>query len=134
MTKSFNPKVSILIPVFNREDFISECIQSALDQDYENIEIIIVDNCSTDRTWHICQQFADAHGQIKAYRNEDNIGPVENWRRCAEKSSGALSKILFSDDLIAKDCVSRMVPYFSQDTVGLVFSDFKIVTSGSDFP
>lgn len=129
-----DPTVSILIPVYNREEFISECIQSALDQDYSHLEIIIVDNHSTDRTWEICQSFARAHSNVKAYQNPENIGPVRNWRACAEKASGEFSKILFSDDLISNDCISRMTPHLRDQSVGLVFCGFDVGADGDFAP
>ena len=52
-----NPLVSILIPVYNREKYIGEAIESAINQTYKNIEVIIVDNCSTDNTWKILQDY-----------------------------------------------------------------------------
>lgn len=53
-----NPLVSILIPVYNREKYIGEAIESAINQTYKNIEVIIVDNCSTDNTWKILQDLS----------------------------------------------------------------------------
>ena len=52
-----NPKVSILIPVYNRVDMIRDCIDSALSQDYLDLEVIVSDNCSTDGTWELCCRF-----------------------------------------------------------------------------
>ena len=127
------PKVSILIPVHNRKGFIADCIHSAVNQDYDNFEVVIVDNCSTDGTWKVCETFSKAHPNVHAYRNSSNVGPVKNWRICAEKATGEYSKILYSDDLISSDCVSRMVSQFVSDKIGLVCSNFQIGSSSSEF-
>lgn len=115
------PKVSILIPVFNRQDFITECIQSALHQTFKDFEIIVVDNASDDGTWEICQKFAAADQRVRIFRNETNIGPVRNWIRCAQEAKGALSKILFSDDSLEVNCLNEMVPKLEDPDVALVY-------------
>ncbi len=52
-----NPKISVCITVYNREEYIAQCIESVISQDYKNIEIIISDNCSTDRSVEIIKSF-----------------------------------------------------------------------------
>ena len=65
--------VSILIPVYNREDYIGACIESAIKQTVTNIEIIIIDNASTDGTWVICQKYSERDSRIRIIRNEVNL-------------------------------------------------------------
>jgi glycosyltransferase involved in cell wall biosynthesis len=115
------PFISILIPVFNREQYIAECIESALAQTYPHFEIIVVDNASTDRTAKICQDFANKHNSIRFFENENNIGPVRNWQRCAQEAKGDFVKILFSDDLLLTDCLQDMVGKLTKD-VAFVYS------------
>lgn len=116
-----SPKVSILIPVFNREKFIAECIQSALDQTYTDFEVVVVDNASDDGTWEICQRFAALDERVRVFRNDTNIGPVRNWKRCADEAAGEFSKILFSDDCLEPNCLSQMVPKLNDPAVALVY-------------
>ncbi len=103
------PKVSILIPVFNRRQFIAECIQSALDQTFADFEVVVVDNASDDGTWEICQHFALQDPRVRVFRNETNIGPVRNWLAGIGQSRGRYLKLLFSDDLIAPNAISTML-------------------------
>jgi glycosyltransferase involved in cell wall biosynthesis len=118
-----SPLVSILIPVFNREKLIANCIQSALDQTFADFEIVVVDNCSTDGTWDVCKSFAAADGRVRIFRNDRNIGPVLNWQRCINEAKGAFGKVLFSDDLLAEDCLAKMAPFLVNDEgVGFVIS------------
>lgn len=115
------PKVSVLIPVYNRANFIAECIQSALDQTYPDFEVVVVDNASDDGTWEICQRFAALDQRVRVFRNDTNIGPVRNWKRCAEEAMGEFSKILFSDDCLEPNCLSEMVPKLDDPDVALVY-------------
>jgi glycosyltransferase involved in cell wall biosynthesis len=117
--------VSILIPVYNRRNFISECILSALAQAFDDYEVIVVDNASDDGTWEICQALAETNARLRIYRNKSNIGPVANWKRCAELARGNFSKILFSDDTLEPDCLSQMVPLLASSDISLVFCAAK---------
>ena len=125
-----NDLVSILIPVFNREDHIKECINSALKQTHANFEIIVVDNASTDNTWAICQKIKETDSRLKIFRNSTNLGPVMNWKKCLDYSSGHYIKVLFSDDLIHPKCIEMMLPKLeSYSEVGFVYSNVLIFKS-----
>jgi glycosyltransferase involved in cell wall biosynthesis len=113
--------VSILIPVFNREKYISECIESALAQTYSHFEIVIVDNVSSDKTAEICKEYAGKHSKIRFFSNQTNVGPVRNWQRCVSEAKGDLIKLLFSDDLLLPDCLEKMIPKLTGD-VAFVYS------------
>lgn len=120
------PKVSIVIPTYNREKFIAECIHSALSQSYANIEVIVSDNASTDRTWEICQEIAQQDQRVVLVRNETNIGPVKNWIEGINRATGEYCKILFSDDQMKPDCLALMVPKLSAGDVGFVYCAAQI--------
>jgi glycosyltransferase involved in cell wall biosynthesis len=119
-------KVSILIPVYNRESLIEETVQSAMNQTYENIEIIIVDNKSTDATWQVLEKLVSKDKRIKIFQNETNIGPVRNWKRCIDEANGKYGKILWSDDLIAPEFLEKTLPYLENKEVGFVFTGTEI--------
>lgn len=124
-----NSKISILIPVYNRERYIADCIQSALVQTVSNFEIIIVDNASNDGTWEICQAFAKCDQRVNIYRNSTNIGPVRNWKKCIEKADGEYGKILWSDDLIAPNYLEKTLPFIHNKlNVGFVISGIEVFT------
>lgn len=106
------PIVSILIPVYNRVSLIGQTIETARNQTYQNIEIIIVDNCSTDGTWDLLKEYTQKDERIKVFQNEENIGPVRNWKRCIDEAQGEYSKILFSDDLISTNFIEETLKLF----------------------
>lgn len=120
-------KVSILIPVYNREKIINETIESALEQTYENIEIIVVDNCSTDNTYEICREYEKKDRRVKVYKNEKNIGPVRNWLKCLKYSNGEYVKFLWSDDWLDNDFIEKTVYYLEDKDVAFAYSSTYIV-------
>jgi glycosyltransferase involved in cell wall biosynthesis len=126
--------VSILIPTYNRDAFLSETIDSALSQTYKDIEIIIVDNKSSDNTWNIIQHYAKQDSRIKAFQNDSNIGIVRNWRRCVEEASGEYGKILWSDDLIAPEFLEKTIGFLKENKdVGFVFTGTEIFIDGTNY-
>ena len=122
------PFVSILIPTYNREALIAESIHSALSQNYDNFEVVVVDNASTDGTWMEIQRIASADTRVRALRNETNVGPVRNWIECARQAQGTLSKILWSDDLIDPEYPNRTVPMIADPRVSFVYTSARIFT------
>lgn len=120
------PLVSILIPTYNREALIAESMQSALRQNYDNFEVVVVDNASTDGTWMQIQRIASADPRVRAFRNETNVGPVRNWIECARQARGALSKILWSDDLIDSEYLNLTVPLLADQRIGFVYTSARI--------
>lgn len=114
--------ISILIPVYNRKSLVEDSIKSALRQTHKDIEIIIVDNFSLDGTWEVIQKIAQLDQRIRVFQNDENIGPVKNWKRCIDEARGEYGKILWSDDLIAPDFIEKTIPLMSSDSVGFVFS------------
>lgn len=128
-----NELVSILIPVYNRISLVRETIESAINQTYKNIEIIIVDNHSTDGTWKLLQDFANKDNRIRIFQNKENIGPVRNWRRCIDEAKGEYAKILFSDDVIESDFLDQTLPFLDDSNVGFAYSTVKMGADISKF-
>lgn len=101
--------VSILIPVYMRADLAMEAIDCALSQDYDNLEIIVGDNCSTDGTYEkLCAKYGD-NSKVILFQNEKNLGAVGNWERCLARAKGDYVKFLWSDDLMAENFISKAV-------------------------
>ncbi len=91
------PKVTIQIPTYNQEQYIAQSLGSCLAQDYPNLEIVVSDDCSTDRTREIVEGLRDP--RIRYFRNDKNIGRVANYRKALyEYSSGEWVVNLDGDD------------------------------------
>jgi glycosyltransferase involved in cell wall biosynthesis len=106
-----NTKVSIIIPLFNAEDFIADTIQSALEQTYQNIEIIIVDDGSTDNSYTIANRFES--DKLKVYQ-QTNSGACVARNLAFDKSSGDYIQYLDADDLLAADKIEKQILLLSQ--------------------
>ena len=96
-------RVSIGMPVFNGEKYLRESIESILDQTYQNFELIISDNASTDRTQEICLEYARKDNRISYYRNDKNLGGPRNYNRVFELSSAEYFKWAAYDDVLAPE-------------------------------
>lgn len=107
--------MSIGLPVYNGEKFIKEAIDSLLAQTFEDFELIISDNASTDKTEEICRAYAAKDQRIRYYRNEKNIGCARNFNRVFELSSGEYFKWAAHDDLHACDFLMKCVEVLDQD-------------------
>jgi len=105
MTKPV-PLVSIGMPVYNGEQYIEGALESLLAQDYPNIELIISDNASTDRTAAICQEYAERHSHIKLIRQPMNIGASGNFRVVVDTATGEYFMWAAHDDLWSTNYVS----------------------------
>ena len=101
--------VTICIPVYNGSAYISDSLSSALKQTYTNCEILIVDDCSTDNTLEIIQQFEKLNSNIRVHKNDRNLGLVGNWNKCIELARGNWIKFIFQDDTMENSCVEEMV-------------------------
>jgi glycosyltransferase involved in cell wall biosynthesis len=119
------PLVSICMPSFNGADVIDDALESALEQDYDNLEIVVVDDCSTDGTWErLRDRYAD---RIVVKRQSRRQGHQRNWNSSVRASSGEFVKFLHQDDQIEPDCVSKMARVLvAEPTVGLIFSRRRV--------
>ena len=130
------PLISIGIPVYNCEISISECLQSLINQSYKNIEIIISDNCSTDNTFNICRQFQNTDSRIRLYRQDYNVGALNNFNFVNKKSNSDFFMWAAADDYWEKDFIKDCFIYLSRcdDCVAVItktkFGDNEKIYSG----
>lgn len=102
-------RVSIGLPVFNGENFLESAIRSVLEQSFDDLELVISDNASTDRTETIARDFAASDRRVRYHRNARNLGAAPNYNRTVELATGALFKWLSHDD--------RLLPGYLEATV-----------------
>lgn len=103
------PRVSIGLPVFNGERFLSDAIGSILAQTYTDFELIISDNASTDRTEAICRDYAASDSRIRYDRTDHNVGAAANFNRTFLLASGEYFKWAAHDDMLAPEYLERCV-------------------------
>ena len=104
-----NPLVSVLMTAYNREQFIAEAIESVLASTFTNFELIIVDDCSTDKTIEIAKKFEMIDSRVKVYKNDNNLGDYLNRNMSASFAKGKYLKYLDADDLIYPHGLEVMV-------------------------
>jgi len=106
------PLVSIGLPVFNGEESLDQTLDALLNQDYTNLEIIISDNGSTDRTSEICEEFLKKNPRVRYYRSSENLGSNWNFNRVADLSSGKYFMWAAEGDLhdlsFVRACVEKL--------------------------
>jgi len=107
--------VSILIPTWNRGFCIEKAINSALNQTWENIEIIISDNNSSDNTEYLVNILKTKHDNIIYHKNSENIGAINNWKKCFNLASGEFIKILWSDDWLESNTIEKLIDPMLKD-------------------
>lgn len=121
-------KVSFVIPCYNVENYISECLNSILSQSYSNIEIVIVDS-STDNTKEVIKNFEIKTGNEKIkYFYQEGKGPASARNFGIEMSNGDYIAFLDADDLLCPDSIQKRIKLFeSEGSVGMVYSNAYIM-------
>src|SRR5689334_9657310 len=103
------PCVSIGMPVFNGERYLAQAITSVLSQGFRDLELIICDNASTDRTEQICREVARQDPRLRYYRNSRILGAAPNYNLCFQHARGTYFKWAAHDDCLAPDYLAKAV-------------------------
>lgn len=127
--------ISILMPVFNVENYIEEAIKSLLEQSYSNIEIILIDDCSTDQTYSICKRLALEDSRIQLLRNECNVRIVDTLNRAFLASKGLFIARMDGDDVAHVDRIEHQYNYLrDHPDISLVgVSTISVDEAGNEF-
>jgi len=120
------PMVSVCIPTYNRAGLLRQAITSVLEQGFQDFEIIVHDNASTDDTSDVVRSFSDA--RVRYFRNPQNLGHRENWKRCFRAAVGNYLAPLPDDDVMLPENLSRKVEFLRHNPlVGLVHSKYHVI-------
>lgn len=120
-------KVSVIVPVYNSEKYVEETIRSILSQTYNNFEVIIVDDGSTDLSGEICDKLALEDERIVVFHKE-NSGPVNARNYAIEMSAGTYILPVDSDDIIAKEYIEEAVNIIEKDIdIGIVYCKAELI-------
>lgn len=125
------PKFSVIIPTFNRAQYLDEAIASVLRQTCRDFELIVSDNCSTDNTCEVMKKYA-RDSRLRYFCNEENIGMVPNWRRAVfERSSGDWFIIMSDDDyFVDDDYLTDVARVTTDNDVSLVYGGGYVLNTG----
>lgn len=115
--------VSVIMPSWNTEKFIAESVESVLRQTYKNLELIIVDDCSTDNTDEVVHSFSDP--RIRYYHNRNNSGAAITRNHALKKAQGEWIAFLDSDDLWMPDKLELQIKFMQEHGYVLSYTDYE---------
>ena len=107
----FHPLISVLIPVYNVEAFVEEAILSICNQTYKNIEIIVIDDCSTDNTYNIVSELIATDPRIRLYKNDKNSKIVKTLNFAFKQAKGEFIARMDGDDISAPERLEKQLQY-----------------------
>lgn len=132
MNTSEQPLVSVVTPFFNSDDTLAECIESVLAQTYRHFEYVLVNNCSTDRSVEIVEQYAARDPRIRLLHNERFLSQLQNYNQALRRISPASQyfKMVQADDAIFPRCLEEMVAVAKANPNVGVVSSYRMVGTG----
>jgi glycosyltransferase involved in cell wall biosynthesis len=110
-------QVSVIIPVYNKAEYFSECIESVLAQSLPDIEIIVIDDGSADQSWELVERYAKLDGRIRAFKNESNLGAGVTRNLGLLKSCGRYVQFTDADDVLPNDALITLYRLANNDGV-----------------
>ena len=121
--------VSVIIPNYNHYHFLTQRIDSVLSQTYQNIEVIILDDCSSDNSREIIEKYRTSTKVVEIVYNELNSGSVfKQWKKGINLAKGEYIWIAESDDFAEPDFLSKMIPVLDDDKdIGLIYCNSKVI-------
>jgi hypothetical protein len=127
-----SPKISVLLPCHAQAHFVREAVTSVLTQDFADWELVASDDASPDPTFTILQELAQLDPRIRLFRQEKNLGMVENWNFCLQEARGTAIKLMGGDDRLKRpDCLSRQWQSLQNPGVTLVACARNIIDESS---
>ncbi|MFJ6920862.1 MAG: glycosyltransferase family 2 protein [Lactobacillus crispatus] len=126
-----NPLVSIVVPVYNVEKYLKKCIESLIDQTYQNIEILLVDDGSTDSSGKICDDYAKKYSFVYSFHKANSgLGFTRNYG--LERINGEYVTFVDSDDYLGKDAIKRLVAGLDGKSIDTVIGGYSKVKDNGD--
>jgi glycosyltransferase involved in cell wall biosynthesis len=123
-----SPILSVGLPVYNGLPYLAEALRSVRDAEFQDYELIVCDNASTDGTGEVVREFAREDPRIRYFRNSRNIGAVHNFNRTLELARGKYFRWLASDDLHSHGAIARCVEVLERDpSVFLAFPRTRVI-------
>lgn len=125
----FMPKISVIVPNFNHAQYLSERLESIYGQTYDNIEVILLDDCSTDESVTILNEFAERYPDktICSFNETNSGGPFNQWKKGLEIATGELVWIAETDDYCSLNLLEELVRSFQNSAVMLAFARTEFV-------
>lgn len=129
-----NRKVSICIPIYNGEKYLAETIESAMNQTYQNIEIVLLNNHSSDGTEKIISEHAAKDSRIVCFSNDATLPMGDNWNKCVSHATGDYIVVLSADDLMLPEFVEQGVRCLNSSDADIFTAEHLILRDGATRP
>lgn len=127
ISMSIKPIVSVIMPVYNTEKYVSYAIESILSQTYDDFEFIIIDDGSTDDSWNIIQEYAVKDKRIRAYRNIDNMKICKTLNKWINLAKGTYIARMDADDIAMKSRLEIQIREIGDDDMKVVWSNVLVI-------
>ena len=128
---SDTPVVSIITPCYNSEKYLSQTIDSVLAQTFQDWEMIIVDDCSTDSSYKIALDAAKLDTRISVYKNEQNMGACFSRNFATDKAKGKYLAFLDSDDIWYAEKLKEQLDFMQKNNCDFSFTEYEFIDSDS---
>ena len=119
--------VSIITPVYNAERFIEDTINSVINQEYKNWEMILVDDCSTDNSENIIRKYIKRDTRIKYIKLEKNSGAAISRNTAIKNAKGRYIAFLDSDDIWTSNKLKVQIDFMKKNNIGFSFSSYEVM-------
>lgn len=128
------PKLSVIIAVYNTEKYVEKCLDSLLNQTYENIELVVINDCSTDGSLKILKKYAKNNNNIVLIDNKENRGLSYSRNVGLEKSTGEYIGYIDSDDYVDNTYYEKLMKAVINEKADMAITDMKIVYEDASYP
>ena len=126
-----NPLVTVICLCYNHKDFVVESLMSVLNQHYNTIELIIVDDCSTDNSKSVIEKWLLDYPQIPFIANDTNLGNTKSFNNALKTAKGDYIIDLAADDVLLPNCITSQINAFNNTTfknLGIVYGNVELIT------
>jgi len=120
-------EILVFVPTYNSEKYLRQCLDSVLQQTFQDWQCVISDDASTDKSVEIAREYEKMDSRFKVLTHEKNVGAANNWNRAKENNNSFATKILCADDYLLKDALTEQLDILHKNQTAIVFSERYIV-------
>ena len=130
------PLVSVICLSYNHEAYVVEALNSVINQTYPNVELLIADDCSTDNSVEVIQNWLENHPEVHFLANEKNLGNTKTFNQLAKKAKGEFIIDLAADDILLPNCIENQIKTFQNSkykNLGIVYGNLIEIDEKGNF-
>ena len=120
-------EILVFVPTYNSEKYLRQCLDSVLQQTFQDWKCVISDDSSTDKSVEIAREYEKIDSRFKVLTHDKNVGAANNWNRAKENNNSFATKILCADDYLFKDALKEQLEILQRNQTAIVFSERYIV-------